>query len=268
MEKKSISEKSPFEKNCFTLIELLVVIAIISVLMAMLLPSLKNAKDKAKQIVCTSNMKNIISTWSMYCTDWGGHMPPRSNGVSGGGNNGNWYYYNGSLGSSVWGSETSTKKVGVLACPSRAEWYNRNDWDSLQIPYGYNVAVGQAANDNWSQFFDVKIKFPSKLVVFCDGMSSGWNHNGTLYSGCFDQGFDVSSMAGVGSYYGSGSVPGWSNWCRRHFKGGNIAFSDGHVGFSKDFQGDKDAKQLTGELNPYYFYTDGNGVVVENNIWK
>lgn len=43
----------------FTLIELLVVLAIISILMALLLPALRNAKDAAKRTTCLSNMRQV-----------------------------------------------------------------------------------------------------------------------------------------------------------------------------------------------------------------
>ena len=43
----------------FSLIELLVVIAILGILMSMLIPSLKNSREIARQAVCMSNMKQI-----------------------------------------------------------------------------------------------------------------------------------------------------------------------------------------------------------------
>ena len=56
----------------FTLIELLVVVAIIGILVSLLLPSLQQARDKAKLAVCLSNQSQIGRATSVFLSDSNG----------------------------------------------------------------------------------------------------------------------------------------------------------------------------------------------------
>ena len=62
-------------KAGFTLIELLVVIAIISILAALLMPALSNARERARRIDCISNLKQIGVALHMYADDFKGSIP-------------------------------------------------------------------------------------------------------------------------------------------------------------------------------------------------
>jgi len=53
----------------FTLIELLVVIAIIALLLAVLIPGLRIAKELATGAVCLSNQRGLITGWLLYADD-------------------------------------------------------------------------------------------------------------------------------------------------------------------------------------------------------
>ncbi len=62
-------------RNAFTLIELLVVIAIIALLVSILMPSLQKAKDMAKDVVCSSNLRSLTLALHMYGQDYDDQIP-------------------------------------------------------------------------------------------------------------------------------------------------------------------------------------------------
>jgi len=53
----------------FTLIELLVVIAVIAILMGILLPSLRLAREKVRIVVCGNNQRQLLIGLASYATD-------------------------------------------------------------------------------------------------------------------------------------------------------------------------------------------------------
>lgn len=63
-------------RSGFTLIELLVVVAIVVILIAILLPSLGNARDQAKTTLCCSNTRQLGTAFFMYSVENQNCFPP------------------------------------------------------------------------------------------------------------------------------------------------------------------------------------------------
>lgn len=70
------------KEKAFTLIELLVVIAIIALLISVIVPALKKAKDAAKITMCKSNLRQLTMGMRLYAEDNDGKAPSMTAGTS------------------------------------------------------------------------------------------------------------------------------------------------------------------------------------------
>lgn len=66
-------------REAFTLMELLICVSLIALLMGLLSPVLKNARDAAKKAACTNNLRNIGHAAIMYANENGGWLPHSGN---------------------------------------------------------------------------------------------------------------------------------------------------------------------------------------------
>lgn len=73
MTKRGVSMKC--DRSGFTLIELLLVIAIIAILISLLAPSIGSALEKAREVQCKNNLRNIGGAMMAYAADHEGRLP-------------------------------------------------------------------------------------------------------------------------------------------------------------------------------------------------
>src|SRR5579884_3680788 len=210
----------------FTLIELLVVIAIIAILAAILFPVYAKAREKARQISCESNMRQISIALLMYLQD------------------NNEKYPCGTQGSGVgWAGQIDplVKSTGAFTCPDDSTPYNLNPNNDITYPlsYGMNVSVTGASESILDSpthtvllFEEVgdqtdmtreapynEHKWGDYTSPTSDGNPAGWAGVGRFATGVMN-----GAQALVGKNAGN-----FDTLKGRHTDGANFALADGHI---------------------------------------
>lgn len=200
------SRKTVRNLQAFTLIELLVVIAIIAILAAILFPVFAQAREKARQTSCLSNLKQIGTAMQAYCIDYDDYYPqtdylvascplpgmpaiPAGSGWS--------YQYCTEINHYKWWAYLYpyTKSSAIFFCPSRPidsssakdPDYNIDVWKtwvtSGEIFQGYilNLSITGAANgkgglntvgairNSFAGGSPDNVRRPAETVLFMDG---------------------------------------------------------------------------------------------------
>ena len=138
MQKEIHLKNKSHSRQGFTLIELLVVIAIIAILAAILFPVFAQAREKARQTSCVSNMKQIGVSLLMYSQDYDENMVNHYYGAfnAGSRSNPNDASIPGAQQCSMWMDvvQPYVKNIQIFNCPSQSVYL-----DPMKIRSGNQV---------------------------------------------------------------------------------------------------------------------------------
>ncbi len=239
------------KRSCFTLIELLVVIATLTLLIAILLPSLHISRRRTKAVLCGLNIKQLVLGLTMYETE-NETFPYAFDkfplGPPPGGYAGNsaydrmgWWWFN-------YISNYSRKNKGkkaALWCPSRRIRDLKFDF-VLHGNYGVNQSVCKSSRGRKShaEFIgtplssnDITRPDQTLLIIDCGYSMISWWHatdvppihlGSTIEDAAYVPGFEINKDKNL--------WPGqeWDALTGRHLnKTVNVGFADGHVSRKK-----------------------------------
>ncbi len=232
-------------QNAFTLIELLVVIAIIAILAAILFPVFAQAREKARQASCLSNMKQLGLAFLMYSEDYDNTLPQFPDNEP--------YVFVARLNPYV-------KNRQISKCPS-----SQYDEGAIQRKQGGNpygnfvtdpssscVGLGTSARTQAEFYNDIYQPLDYDInPSFCDGYVSCTSNVAGSYRTMrgLDNG-DITSVAKAvlmidfpsagflwptGQYSGNANPDFWGGltWKGRHNEGSVVLHADGHAKWYK-----------------------------------
>ena len=230
-------------KRAFTLIELLVVIAMISLLMSILMPALRGARAQGKQVVCRSNIRQLVLANIGYAGENdGSYAPAALDGYGGGDNNHRWHGVRDDKDEPF--DPLRGPLVAYLAdgcvkkCPLKVNFRHGEPWDwdfeDGCGGYGYNMTyIGSRIwSDGYSKWAyeetakDFEVRRPVQTLMFADTAMAKLDDGRPYYleySFAEPPFFVVNGKAVTAWGYASPSIH------FRHRSRANIGWADSHV---------------------------------------
>ena len=225
------------QRGGFTLIELLVVISVVALLIGLLLPALKKAKESARRVTCLSNQHQLNNALQVYASEQDGYFPPTHGGMNAVSNHyasSPWARDSGEAFAKFrfWGGDVGWSGLGLLFmagvlqdpqflyCPSQRferlaypkAWHD-SSWTGYLVTGYYYRLFGQVSSG-------MRMADIDRLHNY---RTSDMNDPIALTSDIFYPGSDSW-----------GPYPEDTAWAHVEPPGLNVSYSDGHSAFTAD----------------------------------